>query len=61
VPRGFLKRKTSLGMAPLPRTVPGNKFDLLTVQEVPETESSEEKLPEKKKEETQRIVKIRNV
>jgi hypothetical protein len=34
---------------------------LLTVQEVPETESSEKDLPKKKKEDTQRTVKIRSV
>jgi hypothetical protein len=38
-----------------------NKYDLLTIQEVPETESSEKRLPEKKKEETRRTVKIRSV
>jgi hypothetical protein len=48
-------------MAPLSRIVSENKFSLLTVQEVPETESSEKRLPEKKKEETWRIVRIQNV
>jgi hypothetical protein len=57
----LLKRKASLGTAPLPRFISENKFDLLTVQEVPETESSERRLPEKKKEETRRIVRIWNV
>jgi hypothetical protein len=48
-------------MASLPRIVSENKFDLLTVQEVPETESSERELLRKKKEETRRTVKIRSV
>jgi hypothetical protein len=56
--QGFIKRKVSLGTTPLPRIASENKFDLLTVQEVPETER---KLPEKKKEESQIIVRIRNI
>jgi hypothetical protein len=48
-------------MAPLPSICSENKYDLLTVHEVPETESSERRLPEKKKEETRRTVKIRSV
>jgi hypothetical protein len=48
-------------MAPLPTICSENKYSLLTVHEVPETESSEEKRQEEKKEETQRTVKIRSV
>jgi hypothetical protein len=56
-----LKWKASTGTAPLPSVHSRNKYDLLAVHKVPETESSEKKLPEKKKEETQRTVKIRSV
>jgi hypothetical protein len=61
VPQGFLKRKMSTGTTPLPKLVSENKYSLLTVQEVPETESSERRLPEKRKEEARRTVNIRSV